>query len=764
MHGTLRARFLLVTTAYLPIRPVKDSGEGGQPAPARGDLPDWVQVKLLLRKNIPLLTLCTVLGAVAWLAHALMAVPRYSARAVLNVERDKIVPSEVGAGGNGNFFEQWNPEFLPTQLELLKSRDIAIAAARRLRLADEGPKGLSANGNELVGAALGIQGGLVAKIRPGTTLVDLSYQSSDPKRAAAVINAVADSYIEWVLLGKIQVVSQANDFLVAQIEKLRIEVEARERDLQAFSEKKSIVSLNPTGNATLLKLEALNKDYAQALTERVSKESRYGETMKAEPSTLADTGSQQLVAEREQVQKLESDYQRRLAVFKPEWPAMQQLSAEIVRAKEHLARATQEAAERVREAAKQDWLSAVRKEDRLKELLAVQRSEAIAQSSDSVEYSNLKVELETKRSLLDTLLKKQSETEVRSRLTGVRQGNVRVVEQALVPTSPIWPSYRTSLRNGIVAGFFLGLGLAWLRMRMDRSLTTAEEVQHALNLPTLGVIPALAGGKGGYGYSGYGYSRRKKKIAALPPLQPVASQPRPQVEFHAHEHPRSTGAECYRALRTALLLSRAGGVKSIVVTSGMPGEGKTCTAVNLSTVLGQLGLNVLLVDSDLHRPRLHQILGISNARGLASVLAKPETLAASLQTTKLPGVTVLPAGPGAPNPSGLLASDGMRRLLRSLEDSYDLVILDSPPVLLVADALVLGSLANGVVVTVHGGETTVDQLAKVRDRLQLNRINILGVVINNLREEALRYGNRGYYAAGDAYAPAYGERREAAES
>jgi Mrp family chromosome partitioning ATPase len=115
-------------------------------------------------------------------------------------------------------------------------------------------------------------------------------------------------------------------------------------------------------------------------------------------------------------------------------------------------------------------------------------------------------------------------------------------------------------------------------------------------------------------------------------------------------------------------------------------------AVNLSTVLGQLGLNVLLVDSDLHRPRLHQILGISNARGLASVLAKPDSLAASLQTTKLPGVTVLPAGPGAPNPSGLLASDGMRRLLRSLEDHYDLVILDSPPVLLVADALVLGSL------------------------------------------------------------------------
>lgn len=751
--------------ARLPLRPVTESPDGGPISPVGTSPIDLAQAKILFRKNIALLLLCTTLGGLAWVARALMAVPRFQARAVLNVERDKIIPSEVGAGGNGNFFEEWNPEFLPTQLELLKSRDIAVAAARKLRLADRVPSGDADRGDEVLNAALGIQGGLKARIRRGTTLVDLSFESSDPKRAAGVVNAVADSYIDWMLMGKIQVVSQANDFLVAQIEKLRVEVDSRERDLQQFSERKSIVSLNPEGNATLLKLEALNKDYAQALTERVAKEARYTEVARAEPSTLAEGNSGQLGLEREQIQKLESDYQRRLSVFKPEWPAMQQLAAEIARAKEHLNKAASDSAERVREAAKQDWLAAARREEKLKELLAVQRSEAIALSSDSVAYANLKVELATKRGLLDTLLKKQSETEVRSRLSGVRQGNVRVVERALVPKAPVWPSYRASLRNGLVAGFVLGLGLAWMRMRMDRSLTTAEEVQHALHLPTLGVIPALAGGKHGYGY-GYGYGRsrfRRKKLVALPPIA-ASGAARSQVEFHAHEHPRSTGAECYRALRTALLLSRAGGVKSIVVTSGMPGEGKTCTAVNLSTVLGQLGLNVLLVDSDLHRPRLHQILGISNARGLASALAKPETLAASLQATKLPGVTVLPAGPGAPNPSGLLASDGMRRLLRSLEDQYDLVILDSPPVLLVADALVLGSLANGVVVTVHGGETTVDQLAKVRDRLQLNRINILGVVINNLREEALRYGNRGYYAAGDAYAPAYGDRREVAES
>ncbi|MBL8112710.1 MAG: hypothetical protein JNK60_07475, partial [Acidobacteria bacterium] len=296
-----------------------------------------------------------------------MAVPRFQARAVLNVERDKIIPSEVGAGGNGNFFEEWNPEFLPTQLELLKSRDIAVAAARKLRLADRVPSGDADRGDEVLNAALGIQGGLKARIRRGTTLVDLSFESSDPKRAAGVVNAVADSYIDWMLMGKIQVVSQANDFLVAQIEKLRVEVDSRERDLQQFSERKSIVSLNPEGNATLLKLEALNKDYAQALTERVAKEARYTEVARAEPSTLAEGNSGQLGLEREQIQKLESDYQRRLSVFKPEWPAMQQLAAEIARAKEHLNKAASDSAERVREAAKQDWLAAARREEKLKE-------------------------------------------------------------------------------------------------------------------------------------------------------------------------------------------------------------------------------------------------------------------------------------------------------------------------------------------------------------------------------------------------------------
>jgi capsular exopolysaccharide synthesis family protein len=369
-----------------------------------------------------------------------------------------------------------------------------------------------------------------------------------------------------------------------------------------------------------------------------------------------------------------------------------------------------------------------------------------------VEYNNLKAQVDAKRTLLDGLLKKQSEAEVISRGNRERASNVRIVDTALPPTSRNSPSYRKNGMVSLVGGGLLGIGLAFLFSYLDRSLRTAEQVQQYLHLPTLGVIPALSAEGDGNAY------RRLSRKKIPTDAEDVA------IELLPHQNSRSRVAESYRAFRTALLLSRAGGVKSFVITSSFPREGKTATSINLAVVLAQLGKRVLLVDADLHRPRIHEILRVSNRVGLVSILAENLSPDRAILKTDVPNLFVVPSGPSSPNPSGLLASDAMSGFLEMASVNFDYLVLDTPPVAPVADALVLGNQTDGVVICVHGGKTPRDQVARVRDRLLLSNVRILGVVLNNTSDHS-----RGYTHAEDMYygdggygtAPAPPEKRPA---
>ncbi|HEX9606370.1 MAG TPA: polysaccharide biosynthesis tyrosine autokinase, partial [Gemmatimonadaceae bacterium] len=345
-----------------------------------------------------------------------------------------------------------------------------------------------------------------------------------------------------------------------------------------------------------------------------------------------------------------------------------------------------------------------------------------------------------------TLLKRNAETQVTSRLRGERLSNVRVVDRALPPHVRFRPSYR---QNGLMALFLggaLGIGLAFLLEYLDRSLRTPEQVERILKLPALGIVPSTRQGGGGHGY-GYGYVKRLKKSPDTGKDEDIP------IELLPHHQPRSTVAEAYRGFRTALLLSRAGGVKSIAITSTLPGEGKTTTALNLAVVLAQLGKSVLLVAADLHKARMHEILRISNRVGLVSVLAENVAPTSAIVTIKnIPGLSVVVSGPTAPNPSGLLASESMTKFLQFASDNFDFVILDTPPVGPVADALIIGNQCDGVVLIVKGGATPRDQVTRTRNRLQRSNVRILGVLINKLEEDAYGYGK--YYSY---YGKAYGD-------
>jgi len=685
--------------------------------------------------------------------------PTYRATVVLDVEPEKSSPFEVGQTA---YYSNRDPEFLPTQTKLMKSREIAARVVERLNLGDSPDLNTQDSGfveslefwkpaakpvlaseyrTELL--AEKVQSRVETAPVRGTNLVELYYTSGSPKLAASIANGVAAAYIDWGLESKFQTLGQASQFLTTQIEQLKSDLDRKEQQLQAYGDLKDIVSVDPQTNVTYQKLESLNKDYAEAVSDRVGKEAHNHELQTARPEAMADTVSNGLVSQlRSEQAKLEREYAEKRQIFKPEWPAMQQLKAQIDKGRQHIATEVEVTVSKAREVARNEYTTAQRREESLKEVLQGQKRETQTLNRNAVEYNNLKVEVETKRNLLDSMMKRQAETQVSSRLRGERISNVRVVDRALPPKTRFTPSYRFNLLLSLFLGAALGLGIVFLQDYLDRSIRTPEQVKRHLHLPTLGVIPSVGSsfGRGRYGY--YGLSR-KKSGGAL-------ADSRVNIELLPHVNRRSTVAEAYRSFRTALFLSQAGGLRSVVVTSSLPAEGKTSTALNLAIVLGQLDKRVLLVDADLHKPRLHEVLRLSNRVGLVSVLAESLPADQAIVQTTMPGVFVVTGGPISPNPSGLLSSKAMRQFMEYAEERFDVVIIDSPPVSPIADAILLGHLADGVVICLQAGRTSRDIVTRVRDELLRSNVHILGILLNNLDEDASRYA--GYYYDQKQYA------------
>lgn len=709
--------------------------------------------------------------ALLWsLLTSLLSRPMYRATVVIDVENEKGSPLDIGNAMP--VLDIYNPEFIPTQARLMRSRETAERVVQRLNMVQNAPikppsSGLFRRGGDVSKTAskgsgiepatllaMQIQGGIgVAPIR-GTNLIELSYTAPTAKLASEIANALADSYVDWNIESKYRIVGQASGFLTGQIEQLKGEVEEKERQLQAYGRQKDIISVDPQTNITLQRLEALNKDYSAAAGDRISKEAKYHEVETSRSDAIADTLSNGLVTQmRSEQERLERDYAEKLNLFKPEWPAMEQLRVQIQKGKQHLNSVIEETVTKARETARAEYQTALRREESLKGVLGAQKAAAMVLNSNAVEYNNLRVEVATKRGMMDTLFKRQSETEVTSRLRGAHESNIRVVDRAIPPSGPYSPSYRKNLTLAAFLGMAFGVGLVFLLEYLDRSIRTMEVVESYLRLPALGIIPAVSSAKTyGYGY-GYGYiygSRRRKAAQKAGETGPEKPKEAIAIELLPYEHPRSSVAEAYRALRAALLVSHPGGVRSVVVTSANSGEGKTATSINLAVVMAQLGKKVLLIDADLHKARIHEVLKISNLVGLVSILAENFDLTRAILPCSVPNLYVMPAGPHSPNPSGLLASEAMEKLLKLALAKFDCVILDSPPVQLVADALVLGAQADGVMLTVRAGKTPREQVAKARDKLQRAQVRILGVLLNRLEERDDRYGHS-YYSDGEQY-------------
>ncbi|GMU65495.1 MAG: hypothetical protein AMXMBFR36_17690 [Acidobacteriota bacterium] len=696
----------------------------------------------------------------------LMTPKEYRATSLIQIERRVSVPLR---GIEDAWLESWwNVEYYPTQYRLLQSRGLAERVVIDLGLdrdAAFNPGGAAAaagaataaDDDAAVGALAGrVLGGLEINPLRNTQLVEVSYRSRSPELSARVANGVVDAYIDWGIETRASVAGKASTFFGQQIEELKQEIADKDAQLQAYGRRTDIVSLDPEANVTLRKLEALNQDYVQAVSERITREARMRELEGAAPDRAADLLDEELVRrQRGELSELEREYAAKLDNFKPEWPAMIELRSKIEQARANLGRVSADALARAREAARAEYQTAQRREQSLAAALGQTKAENRELNSAAVEYSNLQIEISTKRQLLDELLRRQSETDVTSRLQATRESNVRVVDRALLPGGPFRPSLSRNLSLGTGAGLLAGIALVFLLHYMDRTLKTREEVERLLDLPVLAVVPDIAestaGGRlsrGGYGY-GYGYGSSdvgrgrmvRKRTGPKPPHTVTEGAEGPRIELLPHTRPRLAISEAYRSLRTALQLSTAAELKAIAVTSAVPGEGKTTTATNLAVVFAQLGKRVLLIDGDLRKPRLSELFGLGSRPGLVHHLTHGAELQQIVAVSEVANLWVVPAGPVPPNPSELLASPRFGELLAWARKSFDLVIFDTAPTLAVADALIIGTAVDGLVLCLRAGRVERRDARACLDRLRHSEVRLLGAVLNRARPVEGRYGS-----------------------
>jgi len=631
---------------------------------------------------------------------------------------------------------------MDTQSKILQSDRIALEVIQNLRL-DQNPMfagGLALpppkvdsvsvqpvdRGREA--ALLGsFHGAMQVKSVRNTRIIEITFRSLDPALAAAIANNIVTTYIEDNYRTHYESTMQASDWLAKQISDLQQRVETSQERLVRYQRDNGMLGIDEKQNIITQKLDDLNKSFTEAQADRITKQAAY-ETAKAGKLDQVPESVGLGSSLRQQEATLRTQYAQLTTTFGPNYPKTLELKNQI----DQIERSIQAEDQRVLKALETSFTAAQAREAMLGRALEQQKLEANQLNEKAIEYSILKRDLDANRTLYEGLLQKLKEAGVAA---GLRSTNIRIVDNARVPTFPVVPNTTRNLEMSLLGGLLAGIILALLLEAVDTTVCTPEEAQSLTGLPSLGFIPhsSLLGG----------LSRSSQRIrAALPAI----SSPGPSALI-TQMRPNSEVAESFRSLRTSILLSSA--VKQprmIMFTSPMPQEGKTTTCVNMAIVLAQRGGKILLVDADLRRPGIHRAFGLSNSTGLSSVLAGLDSLENAVQGyPSQSNLFILPTGPTPPYPAELLGSNRMQELLEKLRLSYDQVILDSPPVNLVTDPAVLSPLMDAVFLVVRSGKTSKSALRHAQEQLQQIKAPLTGIVVNDTQLHSVDYHYRYYY-------------------
>jgi capsular exopolysaccharide synthesis family protein len=743
-----------------PLQPIKPTAPGQPGAPsaagsgrAAGGAPHTIESEVHLLDRLAVLyryrTIATAVFVLTTLGvmiqgYTSIQIYRAQARLLIEDERSTAIPGVTSS--ENTFYEDPEP-YYQTQYKILQGRDLIRRVVAKLHIenvpefngtapppptpltllkdlqsrilgfaggpkaqAVEGPRSDESKDESAFVSAFA--GGVEVEQVRGSHLVDVFFKSRDPQFAALGANALAEEYVNQNLETKLQTTQNMIDFLDKEIANQQQKVEDSERALADYRDKQNAMSLDDKQNIVIQRVNQLSDAATKAKTARVQRESIYNQVKSLAPGTPPDSLS--IVSQNVAVQQAKAKRDDALRAKQLEAEKHGEKHPDYIKAGTALTEAQRLYDLEVQRAVtgvQQDYTSAVIEEGTLAKALEAAKADAQELGHKSVNYNVMEREAKSNRQVYESLLQKENELRVAS---NSRSNNVRIIERAEVPKSPMTPGGRRTWLIAVAMGLVLAIGVAFGLDYMNDTIKTPEDVQRRLNLPFLGLVPAVRGDK-----------------------HPVLASSHVPHDF----------GEAFRALRTALV-SRypAEGTKIISVTSAQPLEGKTTTAANIAMALAYGGSRVLLVDADMRRPGLHHPLRLTNERGLSQVLIGQARVRDVIQRTVDPNLLAITAGHTPPNPSELLASERMKTLLTNLSHGpFDWIVIDTPPVLAVTDAVILAPLVSGVTFVI-GAEMTRRRLAeRAVEMVMQTHPKFAAVVLNKVDFARNKYYYSRYY-------------------
>lgn len=711
----------------IPYEPYEFGENGETESKQVGNLLRYVVA--VVRRHLWLLLAIVAAFFIGAVVLTMLQTPRYTATTTVEIadQTAQVLGSRVESDQPDQQVNQFDVDrFLKTQIDIATSRNTTIRVAQRLNLyaSDRFLEAMQAPEVKELPTALErqeavielLQDNFTAELPEDSRVARLSFKSTDPQLSADIANAYAAEFIQANLQRKFDSSSYARSFVSEQLEQARARLEASERALNSYAREAGLIRTRDpedkdndgrtSSSVTTASLMQLNEAQNRAQAERIAAQARW-DAERAQPLlssgvVLGDPAVQQLRAQRDSLQAQLAEARTR---YKEDHPTIARLEGQIATNQSELTRAANEARNTVRA----QYVAALQAEERLRNRVSSLRGATLEEQERSVRYNTLAREADTNRSLYEGLLQRLRELNASA---GITASNLTVIDVAAPPQKPSSPKLLVNLALALLLGLVTAVIVIYIRDQLDDRIRTPEDVESKVNLRLLGVTP---------------------KIDDSSPKE-------------AMDDPKSPLSEAYGALRTALMYSTPTGLpKLLLVTSAQPSEGKTTSSYAIARGFARTGKRVLLVDADLRRPSVHKIAGVGGKLGLSTLLIGESSLQDAVATTDVAGLTVLPAGPIPPSPAELLSSPRMAALLEEFERNFDLVVLDSAPVLGLADSPELSALADGVVMVIEADRGRGGQLKAAVRRLRALRPVILGAVLTKFDPESGSNAYSDYY-------------------
>lgn len=646
----------------------------------------------------------TVLGVAIAIIVSLLMTPIFKSVATLEVNPPSV---EVIEDSSVAPAVQNDRAYLATQFGLLESRSLAQRVAQDLNLAsNEGFVSQEGDRSERESAAIGkLMENLEVEEMDESRLIRIAYFDEDPTLATRIVNGFGEAFISVSLERRYEASAYARDFLENQIGKVRRDLEKSEQQLITYAQQQGIISSEegdePSDSANLQRtaLQSLNETLAETTAQRIRAEKAYREALRSPTSRDQQESTASL---RSQRAAIAAEYEDKSRIFKDDYPEMVQLRGRLD-ALDRAISAASGSARTVRTGElEEQYRSTLAAEQGLQDRVNALKSEVLNLRGSSIQYNILQRDVDTNRSLYDALLQRYKEVGVAG---GIGNSQVSIVDRGEVPSSPSQPNLLLNLAIGLLGGMLLGLGGAMGLELLSDTVKTPDDIRDRLGLAFLGGIPASGSGQ---------------------PITDLDDQSSPVSEAY------------FSAATTLQYASGQGIPPTLLLSSTRPAEGKSTTTWALATQFAKLGKSVLLIDGDMRKPTF--VTGHEKEDGLSTLLTSRETLADHRIKTEVPGLDILPCGPTPPNPAELLSSPRLSEILAEARAHYDVVMVDGPPVLGLADSPILSRACDATMIVIEAGKTRTSAVVEALARMDQANAHLIGAILTRYRHEETGYG------------------------